>query len=136
MRIFDPGYSITGPIFTRLEMERVCRAVAAADSPRTKAGVRQVLRVPAVQALAGHPDLLALAAEFIGEKPIPFRGHVVRQVGVVELAGGVASRYSAPRESTRRRYVVGTVVRQEWSPACNRSRNRARDDRGSPGPSR
>ena len=64
MRIFDPGYSITGPIFTRLEMERVCRAVAAADSPRTKAGVRQVLRVPAVQALAGHPDLLALAAEF------------------------------------------------------------------------
>jgi len=74
MRIFDPGYSITGPIFTRLEMERVCRAVAAADSPRTKAGVRQVLRVPAVQALAGHPDLLALAAEFIGEKPIPFRG--------------------------------------------------------------
>lgn len=74
MHILDRGYSITEPIFSQLEMERVCRAVAAADLPRTKAGVRHALRVHAVRALAEHPALLALAAEFIGEKPIPFRG--------------------------------------------------------------
>ena len=69
----DAGYSISQPIFERREMQRICEALAAADLPRTKAGVRHVLRIPPVWALAVHPALIALAATFIGERPIPFR---------------------------------------------------------------
>jgi ectoine hydroxylase-related dioxygenase (phytanoyl-CoA dioxygenase family) len=54
-------------------MHRVCQALATADLPRTKAGVRNALCVPAVRALAGHPDLVALAATLIGEQVTPFR---------------------------------------------------------------
>ena len=73
MPISDRGFSITGSVFGRGEMHRVCQALATADLPRTKAGVRNTLCVPAVRELAENPDLVALAATFIGEQPIPFR---------------------------------------------------------------
>jgi len=73
MHIVDAGYSITELVFDRREMERVSQALAVADLPRTKAGVRHVLRVPAVRALAAHPALVALAATFIRGQPIPFK---------------------------------------------------------------
>ena len=73
MRISDMGFSITKSVFERREMYRVRQALATADLPRTKAGVRNTLCVPAVRELAGHRDLVALAAMFIGERPIPFR---------------------------------------------------------------
>jgi ectoine hydroxylase-related dioxygenase (phytanoyl-CoA dioxygenase family) len=73
MHTSDTGFSITKSVFERREMHRVRQALAAADLPRTKAGVRNTLCVPAVRELAGHRDLLALAAAFIGEQPIPFR---------------------------------------------------------------
>ena len=73
LQTLDAGYSITDPVFDRREMERVGQALAVADLPRTKAGVRHVLRVPAVRGLAAHPALVALAVTFIGEQPVPFR---------------------------------------------------------------
>jgi ectoine hydroxylase-related dioxygenase (phytanoyl-CoA dioxygenase family) len=54
-------------------MERIRQALAAADLPRTRAGARHVLRVPAVRELAMHPDLVQLAARCIGERPTPYR---------------------------------------------------------------
>jgi hypothetical protein len=73
MQNSDAGYSITEPMFERREMDHVCQAIVSADLPRTKAGVRHVLRIPAVRGLAAHPNLMTLAARFIGEQPIPFR---------------------------------------------------------------
>ena len=73
MNNFDAGYSIIEDIFEWREMERISHGLVAADLPRKKAGVRHVLRIPAVRALAAHPALVALAATFIGEQPIPFR---------------------------------------------------------------
>ena len=73
MHTSDTGFSITESVFERREMQRVCQALATADLPRTKAGVRNTLCVPAVRELAGHPSLVALAATFIGEQPVPFR---------------------------------------------------------------
>jgi len=73
MNNFDAGYSIIEHIFEWREMERISHGLVAADLPRKKAGVRHVLRIPAVRALAAHPALVALAATFIGEQPIPFR---------------------------------------------------------------
>jgi ectoine hydroxylase-related dioxygenase (phytanoyl-CoA dioxygenase family) len=73
MHTSETGFSITESVFERREMHRVCQALATADLPRTKAGVRNTLCVPAVRELAENPDLVALAATFIGEPPIPFR---------------------------------------------------------------
>ena len=69
----DAGFSITESVFDRLEMHRVCQALMTADLPRTKAGVRHTLSVPAVRELAGHSGLVALATAFLGDQPIPFR---------------------------------------------------------------
>ena len=76
MHTSDTGFSVTESVFERREMQRVCQALATADLPRTKAGVRNALCVLAVRALAAHPDLVTLAAAFIGERPIPFRATV------------------------------------------------------------
>ena len=76
MPAWDTGFSITESVFERREMQRVCQALATAGLPRTKAGVRNALCVPAVREVAAHPDLLILAARFIGEQPIPFRATV------------------------------------------------------------
>jgi ectoine hydroxylase-related dioxygenase (phytanoyl-CoA dioxygenase family) len=73
MHISDAGYSITEEVFDRHEMARVSHALAAADLARTKAGVRHVLRISEVRALAVHPALLELAATFIKSQPLPFR---------------------------------------------------------------
>jgi hypothetical protein len=69
----EPGYSITEKVFNRREMDEVCEALLAANVPRTRAGARRVLRVPAVRALANHRALLRLARSFVGGSPIPFR---------------------------------------------------------------
>jgi Phytanoyl-CoA dioxygenase (PhyH) len=69
----DTGFSITESIFDRREMQRACQALATAGLPRTKAGIRNALRVPAVRELAGHPGLVDLATTFIGGQPVPFR---------------------------------------------------------------
>jgi ectoine hydroxylase-related dioxygenase (phytanoyl-CoA dioxygenase family) len=73
MRTSDTGFSIMESVFERREMRRLCQSLVTADLPRTKAGIRNALCVRAVRELAARPDLVTLAATFIGEQPIPFR---------------------------------------------------------------
>lgn len=54
-------------------MKDICDALESVDLHRTKAGARRVLRVPVIQALATEPNLLNLAGQFLGDRPIPFR---------------------------------------------------------------
>jgi ectoine hydroxylase-related dioxygenase (phytanoyl-CoA dioxygenase family) len=69
----DAGYSVTEQVFDRREIARIRETLAGAELPRTRAGARHVLRVPAVRALATHPALVNLATMFVGAQPIPFR---------------------------------------------------------------
>lgn len=69
----EAGYSIADQIFERREMAHICEALVGADLARTKAGARHVLSIPEVKGLASNPALVALAARFIGDRPIPFR---------------------------------------------------------------
>src|SRR5437899_311666 len=78
----DAGYSINEQVFTGREMAQICEALAGANVVRTKAGARHVLRIPAVRALAERPAVMALAATFIGERPIPFRATLFDKSGV------------------------------------------------------
>ena len=54
-------------------MQEICQAILRTGLWRTKAGMRHVLNVPAVRALAVNPTLVALAESFIGKSAIPFR---------------------------------------------------------------
>jgi ectoine hydroxylase-related dioxygenase (phytanoyl-CoA dioxygenase family) len=67
------GYSIHHDVFASAEMLDVLRALADADVSRTRAGARHVLHVPAVRAIAHDDRMLALARDYLGEPPIPFR---------------------------------------------------------------
>ena len=69
----DSGYAIVERVFDRQELEGVSDAIDASAVPRSKAGSRNVLRVPAVSALATHRDLMQLARTFLGPAAIPFR---------------------------------------------------------------
>jgi ectoine hydroxylase-related dioxygenase (phytanoyl-CoA dioxygenase family) len=78
----DAGYSIIGQVFDRREMAQIRNALTVAELPRTKAGARHVLRVPAVRDLAMQPALMRLAAAFIGRHPIPFRATLFEKSAV------------------------------------------------------
>jgi ectoine hydroxylase-related dioxygenase (phytanoyl-CoA dioxygenase family) len=82
MHTSDTGFSIMESVVERVVMDRVCQAIARADLPRTKAGVRNALCVPAVRELATHSDLVALATAFIGAQPIPFRATLFDKAAV------------------------------------------------------
>jgi ectoine hydroxylase-related dioxygenase (phytanoyl-CoA dioxygenase family) len=69
----EAGYSISEPLFDQRRIAALRETLERSDLSRTKAGVRHVLRVPAVRALAIDSSLIGLAASFIGADPIPFR---------------------------------------------------------------
>jgi hypothetical protein len=69
----DRGFSIVERMFTRAEMAQVLDQLSSIDVPRTRAGARHVLRVPAVWQLAMDPRLIGLASFFVGPTPIAFR---------------------------------------------------------------
>jgi Phytanoyl-CoA dioxygenase (PhyH) len=73
MNTSEAGYSITEKVFERPEIAQIREALVAADLARTSAGARHVLSLPGVKRLASNPALVALAASFIGDRPIPFR---------------------------------------------------------------
>jgi ectoine hydroxylase-related dioxygenase (phytanoyl-CoA dioxygenase family) len=73
MNDIDAGYSITEQVFDRREMARFRGTLEGAELPRTRGGARNVLRVPAVRALATHPALVNLAITWVGAQAIPFR---------------------------------------------------------------
>jgi len=74
MNTSEAGYSITKKVFERSEIAQIREALVAADLARTKAGARHVLSLPGVKRLASNPALVALAASFIGDRPITLFG--------------------------------------------------------------
>src|SRR5262245_36895199 len=69
----DPGFSIEPRVFDGAEVAEVSAILDRSDLSRTKAGVRHVLAVPAVNELAVDPRMRSLAARFIGPQATPFR---------------------------------------------------------------
>jgi ectoine hydroxylase-related dioxygenase (phytanoyl-CoA dioxygenase family) len=61
-------------VFRDGEFEPVIHAIADAEPRyRSRAGARHLLRIQAVHALAGDERLIAIAREFVGGSPRPFR---------------------------------------------------------------
>jgi hypothetical protein len=73
MSEIDRGYSITEQLFAQREMVSLRETLERVGLPRSRAGTRHLLHVPAVRDLASHSRLVNLAASFIGPRPVAFR---------------------------------------------------------------
>jgi len=73
MAELDAGYAIYGNVFRRAEMSDALGALDTSALQRTKAGARHILSVPAVRELAADARLMAIARQFVGPAPVPFR---------------------------------------------------------------
>ena len=67
------GFSIHPGVFAPAEMQTVVEALGDAALPRTRAGARHVLGVPAVRSLALDPRMAAIARDYLGPTVIPYR---------------------------------------------------------------
>ena len=69
----DPGYRIVDNVFDTPETTNLLRALETSELSRSRAGARHLMRHPAVNAAANDRRLLAIASEFIGPSPVPYR---------------------------------------------------------------
>jgi ectoine hydroxylase-related dioxygenase (phytanoyl-CoA dioxygenase family) len=67
------GFAIHAAVFDAREMRALAMALAGAPLARSRAGVRHILSLPAVMALANDPRLLAIAREWLGGSATPFK---------------------------------------------------------------
>jgi len=68
-------------------------AFSRLDLPRSRAGVRHAMRLPAVAAVARDARLMEIARGTFGGEVFPFRANALRQISGGKLAGGLAPRH-------------------------------------------
>jgi len=69
----DHGFAIASAVLSTSEVETLLGALRNLDDRRGRAGVRHVLRHPAVNLTANDARLLAIARQILGENAFPFR---------------------------------------------------------------
>jgi ectoine hydroxylase-related dioxygenase (phytanoyl-CoA dioxygenase family) len=71
--LLDQGFVIFPGLFEPGEIEDLLNNLAHLERNRTRAGIRHLLRNPAVAALAGDSRLLGIAQAILGDNVLPFR---------------------------------------------------------------
>ena len=66
------GFAIFPDVFSSAELEDIARELEHASIKRSRAGVRHLLRVSAIDSLARDSRLVELAADILGGVPRPF----------------------------------------------------------------
>lgn len=70
------GFAVIPELLSPRDIDRLLRELSRADLPRSKAGVRHAMKLPAVSEFAGRAPLLEIATEILGKAAIPFRATV------------------------------------------------------------
>jgi ectoine hydroxylase-related dioxygenase (phytanoyl-CoA dioxygenase family) len=71
--IQEQGFAIIPGILEPKEVDRLLDEFGRVDLPRSRAGVRHAMRLPAVAAVAQHARLMGIARETLGGEAFPFR---------------------------------------------------------------
>ena len=71
--ILDQGFAIIPQALGQKEVDGVIQELSKADLPRSRAGVRHAMKLPAVTAVARDSRLLGIAQEILGKEAFPFR---------------------------------------------------------------
>ncbi len=67
------GCAIIPEVLTPKEVDALLEKLNRADLPRSRAGVRHAMRLPAVAAVAQDSRLMEIAQQVLGEEAFPFR---------------------------------------------------------------
>ncbi len=67
------GYAVIPEVFSRAVIDGLLRELERAKLPRSRAGVRHAMRIPAVGEMARRAPLQKIAQEILGEGAFPFR---------------------------------------------------------------
>jgi ectoine hydroxylase-related dioxygenase (phytanoyl-CoA dioxygenase family) len=67
------GYAIIPDILKPMEVGGLLEEFSRADLPRSRAGLRHAMKVPAVAAVAHDARLIGIACEVLGAEAFPFR---------------------------------------------------------------
>jgi ectoine hydroxylase-related dioxygenase (phytanoyl-CoA dioxygenase family) len=71
--IEEQGFAVIPKVLDRKEVDRLFGELGRADLPRSRAGVRHAMKLPAVAELAGSATLLGIAQQILGGGAFPFR---------------------------------------------------------------
>jgi hypothetical protein len=69
----DSGFVVLPGVLENATLTPIAEALVALAGVQSRAGIRGLLRVPAVRQLASDERLLHIAQEFVGAGPVPFR---------------------------------------------------------------
>lgn len=69
----ESGYAVIPEVFRQKESDKLLQELKRANLPRSRAGVRHAMRIPAVAEMARGAALLEIAREILGESAFPFR---------------------------------------------------------------
>jgi ectoine hydroxylase-related dioxygenase (phytanoyl-CoA dioxygenase family) len=67
------GFAIIPEILAPKDVNALLDELSRTDLPRSRAGVRHAMRLPAVAAVAQNSQLMHIAQEVLGDKAFPFR---------------------------------------------------------------
>ena len=67
------GFAIIPELLAQKEVDPLLQPLSRADLPRSRAGVRHTMKLPAVFEIASSSQLLEIAREILGGNVIPFR---------------------------------------------------------------
>lgn len=69
----EPGFEIVPEAFDRAAMSSIVEALERADIHRSRAGIRNILRIDAIRSFASDDRLMNFAQAALGENAFPFR---------------------------------------------------------------
>lgn len=69
----EQGFAVIPGVFRQKESDELLQELKRANLPRSKAGMRHAMRIPAVAEMARGAQLLETAREILGEGVFPFR---------------------------------------------------------------
>src|SRR5215469_12729423 len=72
-RVADDVFQVFRDVVSDVDIESICAAMSDPSLPRTRAGIRHALRLPAVSTLANSAPLTDIARSVLGGTAIPFR---------------------------------------------------------------
>jgi ectoine hydroxylase-related dioxygenase (phytanoyl-CoA dioxygenase family) len=72
-QIQSKGFAIIHDVLALIDIDALIAELSRAELPRSRAGIRHAMSLPAVAAIAQDPRLMRIAGEILGRDAFPFR---------------------------------------------------------------
>lgn len=124
------GWAVIPRVFRQRESAGLLQELKRANLPRSRAGVRHAMRIPAVAEMAREAELLGIAREILGEGAFPFRATLFDTSPTANWPVVWHQDTSLPLKERREIAGWGPVVGEGWRAVCACSGECARTSSG------